>query len=80
MGKKCTSCGSEKPLEDFALEKRNSDGRASRCKTCKAIERKQRDGTAIVIGGMIIKSRKNRQREKREVYIEPEWDYLAHLM
>ena len=80
LSKKCTFCGAEKPLDGFAIEKRRPAGRASRCKTCKAIERKQRDGTAIVIGGMLIKNRKNRQREKKEVYIEPEWDYLSHLM
>src|SRR5690606_31218472 len=32
--RKCTECGQIKPLEDFAKDKRNRDGRDSRCKAC----------------------------------------------
>ena len=36
--KKCTTCGEEKPLTDFAINKRiKKDERASACKTCKNI-------------------------------------------
>ena len=34
--RKCTECGQIKPLEDFAKDKRNRDGRDSRCKACHA--------------------------------------------
>lgn len=36
--KKCTKCGEEKPLTDYAVNKAiKKDGRASACKTCKNI-------------------------------------------
>lgn len=32
--KACTKCGEVKPLEDFHKEKKQRDGRTSRCKVC----------------------------------------------
>lgn len=32
--KKCRTCGVDKPLEEFAINKRNKDGRETRCKIC----------------------------------------------
>ena len=32
--KPCTRCGTEKPLDEYHRDKRSSDGRVSRCKTC----------------------------------------------
>ena len=32
----CSKCGINKPLEDYNLEPRMSDGRRSNCKVCKA--------------------------------------------
>ena len=34
--RKCTECGQVKPLEEFAKDRHNSDGRASWCKACRA--------------------------------------------
>ena len=39
--RKCTECGQIKPLEDFAKNKHNSDGRDSRCKACHAESARQ---------------------------------------
>ncbi len=36
MHKTCTKCGEVKPLESFPAQKRNRDGRDSRCKVCAA--------------------------------------------
>jgi hypothetical protein len=33
--KRCTRCGLPKPAEDFGLDRRNPDGRQSRCRECK---------------------------------------------
>jgi 5-methylcytosine-specific restriction endonuclease McrA len=34
--KRCSKCGLELPLDDFHVDKGHSDGRASRCKHCRA--------------------------------------------
>lgn len=35
LTKKCKCCGIEKPLADFAEDKRSKDGHAHTCKSCK---------------------------------------------
>ena len=34
QSKRCTECGIEKPLDEFYQDRRATDGRYSRCKTC----------------------------------------------
>lgn len=41
--KLCKSCGTTKPLSDFAADKTKSLGRTSKCKTCKAQYDKERN-------------------------------------
>ena len=40
--KPCTKCGITKPLEDYPLDKRANDGRASSCKQCNNKEHRKR--------------------------------------
>lgn len=37
MRKTCTKCGTEKALDAFPIQRRNKDGRDSRCKSCAAL-------------------------------------------
>lgn len=37
--KTCTGCGETKPLTDFGIDRQKKDGRAFRCKPCKAAQR-----------------------------------------
>ena len=42
--KKCSKCSEIKPLEEFCIQTRSKDGRASYCKVCKAkADREYRD-------------------------------------
>lgn len=40
--KVCNKCGEEKPLTDFALSNKRTDGRSSDCKTCRAAQMRER--------------------------------------
>lgn len=37
MTKTCTSCGEEKPLDDFSLSLRGLHGRKSKCRSCQSV-------------------------------------------
>ena len=41
--KVCKSCGTTKPLSDFAVDKSKPSGRVTKCKTCKAQYDKERN-------------------------------------
>ena len=57
MKKKCTRCGVEKDLEEYALDKGKKDGRKSRCKECvKELDREYR-----------IRKAEKREAERRAV-------------
>ena len=63
--KRCTSCGEEKPLEDFRRERLGKYGRQARCRECKAAAQRERHAER---GGHTEKKRKweaeNRERLK----------------
>ena len=65
--KTCTRCQQQKQIEDFALAKKNKDGRASECKVCHRVRTKEHyyKNTAVY-----IKKAKRRKHEVRTLLAE----------
>lgn len=69
--KRCTRCGEDKPMTDFAPHRFARDGRASACRACRpAIDRKSKENPAV-------KARVDASKEKwRRLNMEAVYRYL----
>lgn len=64
----CTKCGIEKSLDDFYAERYHKDGKASWCKMCKEIAKKQWRESNLERIRKVYKEYRQRNKQKRNEY------------
>lgn len=62
--KKCTSCGKDKPLDDFWSDKRRTHGKQARCKVCRTAETRAYRAAHPELNKVRYTKEKARERER----------------
>lgn len=84
--KLCKKCGEEKPITEFSFDKRNKDGRQSRCKKCINLWRADRYKTDVSFredikskASLWYQENKDHKKEYDKIRVQKKWDHISKV-